>query len=152
LVQWTCKVLYLILAAKIDTVVHCTVLFLISYSWFNVLVKFFIYVLIYEFNSVKSIIVSCGFRLVALIFLTKVWRYQRGNQKPSIEMDRQHNGLTKKNKSTNNDLQNFTQKTKDRATWTPHKQGLVSGVKVNVARQGDDGWLVTPVCFVLFWL
>jgi hypothetical protein len=60
-------------------------------------------------------------------------------------MDRQHNGLTKRNKSTNNDLQNFTQKTKDRATWTPQKQGLVSGVKVNskLSRQSTQS-----ACFV----
>ena len=30
--------------------------------------------------------------------------------------DRQHNGQKKKNKRTNNDLQNTTQKTKDRVT------------------------------------
>jgi hypothetical protein len=31
--------------------------------------------------------------------------------------DRQHNGQKKQDKTTNNDLQNTTQKTKDRATW-----------------------------------
>jgi hypothetical protein len=36
-------------------------------------------------------------------------------------MDRQHNGQKKKNKMTNTDLQNITQKTKDRATRTPIK-------------------------------
>ena len=30
--------------------------------------------------------------------------------------DRQHNGQKKRNKRTNNDLQNITQKTKDRKT------------------------------------
>jgi len=34
-------------------------------------------------------------------------------------MNRQHNGQTKSDKRTNNDLQNSTQRTKDRATWTP---------------------------------
>ena len=33
--------------------------------------------------------------------------------------DRQHNDQTKKYKGTNNDLQNITQKIKDRATRTP---------------------------------
>ena len=33
-----------------------------------------------------------------------------------ISKDRQHKGQKKKNKKTNNDLQNITQKTKDRAT------------------------------------
>ena len=35
--------------------------------------------------------------------------------------NRQHNGQNKKDKRTNNDLQNKTQKTKDRATRTPLK-------------------------------
>ena len=37
--------------------------------------------------------------------------------------DRQHNGQKKKEKKTNNDLQNITQKTKDRVTQTPLKTG-----------------------------
>ena len=35
--------------------------------------------------------------------------------------DRQHHGQKKKNKRTNNDLQNFTHKTKHRVTRTPLK-------------------------------
>jgi hypothetical protein len=38
--------------------------------------------------------------------------------------DRQHNGQMKKDKRTNNDLNNTTQKTKDRATRTPQKPGV----------------------------
>ena len=37
--------------------------------------------------------------------------------------DRQYNGQRKKDKRTNNDLQNVTQETKDRATRTPLKTG-----------------------------
>ena len=37
--------------------------------------------------------------------------------------DRQHNGQKKKDKRINNDLQNITYKTKDRATRTPLKSG-----------------------------
>jgi hypothetical protein len=37
--------------------------------------------------------------------------------------DRQHNGQKKKDKGTNNDLQNTTQKTKGRATHTSLKTG-----------------------------
>jgi hypothetical protein len=37
--------------------------------------------------------------------------------------DRQHNGQIKKDKRTNNYLQNTTQKTKDRATRTPLETG-----------------------------
>jgi len=36
---------------------------------------------------------------------------------------RQYNGQKKKDKRTNHDLQNITQKTKDRATRTPLKPG-----------------------------
>ena len=45
----------------------------------------------------------------------KVYLYQRGSQKPLIKKDRHHNGQMKKNKY---DLQNTTQKTKDKATRT----------------------------------
>ena len=37
--------------------------------------------------------------------------------------NRQHNDQKKKEKRTNNDLQNITQKTKDRATRTPQITG-----------------------------
>ena len=37
--------------------------------------------------------------------------------------NRQHNGQKKKDKSTNNNLQNITHKTKDRVTRTPLKPG-----------------------------
>jgi len=37
-----------------------------------------------------------------------------------------NNGQRKKDKRKNNDVQNITQKTKDRATWTPLKQGANS--------------------------
>ena len=47
------------------------------------------------------------------LILRRVWRYQRGNQNPYIEEDRQHNGQMKKDKRTNNDLQNIAHKTKD---------------------------------------
>ena len=38
--------------------------------------------------------------------------------------DRQHNGQRKKNKTTNNDLQNIAHKTKDRVTRTPRTKNL----------------------------
>jgi hypothetical protein len=41
--------------------------------------------------------------------------------------DRQHNDQKKKDKRTNNDLQNITHKTKDRVTRTPLKPGANSG-------------------------
>jgi hypothetical protein len=49
--------------------------------------------------------------------------YQKGIQNRNSK-DRQHNDQKKKDERTNNDLQ----KTKDRATWTPLKTGLNSGV------------------------
>jgi len=44
-----------------------------------------------------------------------------GNQMPSIEAHRQYNGQNKKDKRTNNNLQNTTQSTKDRGTRIPQK-------------------------------
>jgi len=41
-------------------------------------------------------------------------------------MDKQHNGQKKNDKIANNDVQNTTQKTKDRATRTPLKPGVNS--------------------------
>ena len=38
--------------------------------------------------------------------------------------DGQHNRQKKKDKRTNNDIQNITHKTKDRVTWTPLKTGV----------------------------
>ena len=38
-------------------------------------------------------------------------RYQKGNQKPKSRKHRQYNGQKTKDKSTNKDLQNTTQKT-----------------------------------------
>jgi hypothetical protein len=40
----------------------------------------------------------------------------RVNRSHNLKKDRQYNGQKKKDKRTNNDLQNITQKTKDRAT------------------------------------
>jgi len=44
-----------------------------------------------------------------------------------LKKDRQHNDQKKKDKRTNNDLQNITNKTKDRVTRTPLKPGANSG-------------------------
>ena len=41
--------------------------------------------------------------------------------------DRQYNGQKKKNKRTNNDIQNIAHKTKDRVTRTQLKTGVNSG-------------------------
>ena len=45
----------------------------------------------------------------------------------SKSKDKQHNGQKKRDKKTNNDLQNITHKTKDRVTRTPLKPGVNSG-------------------------
>ena len=57
----------------------------------------------------------------------KVWRYQREVIRIRIsKKDRQHNGEKKKiYKRTNNDLQNTTHKSKDRATRTQLKTSLI---------------------------
>jgi hypothetical protein len=53
----------------------------------------------------------------------RVWRYQREVIRIRKSKNRQHNGQKKQDKMTNNDLQNTTQKTKDRATRTSLKTG-----------------------------
>jgi len=50
----------------------------------------------------------------------KIW-YQRKIRSRKSKKGRQYNGQKKKYKRTNNDLQNTTQKTNDRATRTPLK-------------------------------
>jgi len=55
---------------------------------------------------------------------------------------RQHNGQKKKDKVINNDLQNTTQKNKDRATQTPLKPGVNLGVTEGSAVLAS---LVAPV-------
>ena len=83
----------------------CNLLFL-SYFLFIVCfqVSFFIYLFVFtstkvEFENTKG-----------LIRIPK-------------SKDRQHNGQIKKDKRTNNDLQNTTQKTKDRVTRTSLETG-----------------------------
>jgi hypothetical protein len=51
----------------------------------------------------------------------QVWKYQRGSQQQLIAEWQTIQWPKKKDKRTNNHLQNITQKTKDRATWTPLK-------------------------------
>jgi len=55
--------------------------------------------------------------------------------------NRQYNGQKKKDKGTNNDVQNTTQKTKDQATWTQ--------LKTHVLRKGTLTRGVQSVIFVL---
>ena len=50
-------------------------------------------------------------------------RYQRGNQKPYITGQILQSPKDKKDKRTNNDLQNTTQKTKNRASTNPTTNG-----------------------------
>jgi hypothetical protein len=54
-----------------------------------------------------------------------VCRYQRGNQNPETEKDRQHNGQKDKQRSTKH-----THKAKDRVTRTPLKQEGRGGAQV----------------------
>jgi hypothetical protein len=49
-----------------------------------------------------------------------------------------------KTKSTNNDPQNTTQKTKDRATWISLETGVISGA--------PDGWEVSGLLMTSFVL
>ena len=48
--------------------------------------------------------------------------------------DRQHNGHKKKDKRRNNDLQDTTRKTKDRAARTPLKTGADTDIPYRLAK------------------
>ena len=50
--------------------------------------------------------------MTAYATLRNVWKYQRGMSIRKSKKDRQHNGQKEKDKTTNNDLQNTTSKTK----------------------------------------
>ena len=60
--------------------------------------------------------------------LRKNWKYQKGKLRRSrkSKKDRQYSNQKKRGERTNNDLQNTTQKTKDRATRSPQKAGVNS--------------------------
>jgi len=49
-----------------------------------------------------------------------------------LKKDRQHNVQNKKDKRANNDLQNITQKTKDRVTRTPQTTSYISILKPTI--------------------
>jgi len=73
--------------------------------------------------------VVCGFLsdtyvLQVYVCFKNIWRPQESLQSRKSKKDKQHNGQKKKDKRTNNDLQNTTQKTKDWATQTPLKLGV----------------------------
>jgi len=76
--------------------------------------------------------------------LRKVWRYQSVIRSRKFEKDRKHKGETKRDKKTNNDPQNTTQKTKDWATQTP-QQGMMNSVS-------PDEWALPapPVTSVIY--
>ena len=60
--------------------------------------------------------------------------------------DRQHNGQMNKGERTNKDLQNITQKSKDRATQTSLKTGVNSGILEGLAVPAPH---MTPVVLLL---
>ena len=51
--------------------------------------------------------------------LIKIRKSRKDRQHNGQKKDRQHNGQKKMNKNSNNDLQNTTQKTEDRASVHP---------------------------------
>jgi hypothetical protein len=65
--------------------------------------------------------------LLSITTVKKTLKIPKGvtrNRKP--KKDKQYNGQRKKDKRINNDLQNTTQKTKDRGMGTSLKQGMKS--------------------------
>jgi hypothetical protein len=83
----------------------------------------------------------------AIKHVSKDWRYHRVT-KNCKSQNRQYNYQNKKDKRTNNGLQNITQKTKDRATRNPQKprewsQELRNGKHIMLHRWHPSSFLVT---------
>ena len=100
--------------------------------------------------DIFKLFLSRIFTILSAIRLN-IYRYQQYNHKYNKKIkefedtkgvikirkskkDRQHNGQKKKDKRTNNDLQNITHKTKDRVTRTPLKTGGWTHVLRRVSR------------------
>ena len=74
---------------------------------------------LYPIISTESVILSVNFKQV----IRRVWRYQGIIRMRKSKKYRQHTVQMKKSNRTNNNLQNITQKTKDRVTRTPLRIG-----------------------------
>jgi hypothetical protein len=70
-------------------------------------------------------------------------------QSEAARTDRQHNDRCKKYKRTNNDLQNITQKTKDRETRTPLQTRVNSGENLMTNRMITTYKRIT-ICYLTF--
>ena len=85
--------------------------------------------LILFFLNVTALPFSCTFSdiKIKVVFLKEEFEDTKGVIRIRKSKDRQHNGQTKKDLRTNNDLQNITHKTKDQVTRTPIKPGMNVG-------------------------
>ena len=81
---------------------------------------------------------------------SRIWRFQRGNEKQYSKKYRQYNGKKKKEKRTNNDLQNTTQNIKDNVTRTslktvsscyPEGYTVPASYVTPVELLGDKSWM-----------
>ena len=75
--------------------------------------------------------------------ISRVWRSERGNYNPSIEDGQTTQWPKEKGQRTNNDLQNTTQKTKDRVTRTP----LKTGSKLKCSERVSSSCSTSGTCF-----
>jgi hypothetical protein len=66
-----------------------------------------------DYNDSFGITVYSGSNYITMLKEERAWRWQKGIQKRKLKKEKQYNGQRKR---TNNDLQNTTQKTNDRAT------------------------------------
>ena len=75
--------------------------------------------------------------------ISRVWRSERGNYNPSIDDGQTTQWPKEKGQRTNNDLQNTTQKTKDRVTRTP----LKTGGKLKCSERVSSSCSTSGTCF-----
>ena len=92
----------------------------------------FLRIVLFDFGTLLIVCIFCFFTLYWPNRLTCVCTGILHDSKGVIKgrkskKDRQCNVQNKKVKRINNDLQNFTQKTKNRSTRTPLKPGVTSG-------------------------
>jgi hypothetical protein len=81
-------------------------------------------------------------------------RYPRGNQNRKSKKNSQHECQKKKDKGTNNDLQNIHFKTRDRVTWTSQQTGVelrCSGRVIRGTHSWFDALTRNTFYFIIFW-
>ena len=96
----------------------------LQYAYFNIksLIKIFGHFSIFDVHVLAISITTTSLKTVDIVWGFLCFEDTKGAIRiRKLKKNRQNNGDRKKDKRTNNDLQNITHKTKDRGTRTPLK-------------------------------